>query len=178
MVGDRHYAVKIVLAASIALAAIVLATGFAMRSFPPAASSIESKRNPYRFRDWANYINAIDVKSDAARVVLLSNSQAYSGEYSVNRGYPSRLEGLLNERKTAGYERWEVLNLSVDGITPMEYMALAARLRNERPTWLIFISGSADFRAENAGKGFLFSRTDIPYLLTELPIARRLPFRF
>ena len=139
---------------------------------------MESARNPYRFRDWPRYVAAIRERGEAACVVLISDSQAYGGEYPARNGYPSRLEALLNERKTGGYERWEVLNLSVDGVTTMEYMALAARLREETPTWLISVSGSADYRAENFTKGFAFPRTDLVELPTERAVARRLPLSF
>ena len=60
----------------------------------------------------------------------------------------------------------------------MEYMALAARLREETPTWLISVSGSADYRAENFTKGFSFPRTDLVHLPTEGAVARRLPLSF
>ena len=176
--STRAYRIKVAAAAGIGLAVIAAATGLARRAFPPPASCVESARNPYRFRDWPAYVAAIRERGAAACVVLISDSQAYGGEYPARNGYPARLEALLNERKTGGYERWEVLNLSIDGVTPMEYMALAARLRAETPTWLISISGSADYRAENFTKGFAFPRTDLVQLPTEWALARRLPPSF
>ena len=157
---------------------VAAATGLARRAFPPPASCVESERNPYRFRDWPAYVDGLRTADGAACVALISDSQAYGGEYPARNGYPARLEALLNERKTGGFERWEVLNLSIDGVTPLEYMALAARLREETPTWLISISGSADYRAENYRKGFSFPRTDLVQLPTEARIARRLPGAF
>jgi hypothetical protein len=49
-----------------------------------------------------------------------------------------------------------VLNLSIDGVTSMEYMALAARLREEHADVADFRVGSADYRADNSdARGFL-----------------------
>ena len=172
------YRVRVLAAAGLGLAVVGLACLLAARGLPPPASCVESARNPYRFRDWPRYVAAIRERGEAACVVLISDSQAYGGEYPARNGYPSRLEALLNERKTGGYERWEVLNLSVDGVTTMEYMALAARLREETPTWLISVSGSADYRAENFTMGFSFPRTDLVHLPTEGAVARRLPLSF
>lgn len=172
------YRIKVAAATAIGLAVIAAATGLALRAFPPPANCVESERNPYRFRDWPAYVDGIRERGDAACVVLISDSQAYGGEYPARNGYPARLEALLNERKTGSRERWEVLNLSIDGVTTMEYMALAARLRAETPTWLISVSGSADYRAENFTKGFAFPRTDLVQLPTEWTLARRLPLSF
>ena len=176
--STRAYRNKAAAATAIGLAVIAAATGLAARVFPPPANCVESARNPYRFRDWPAYIDGLRTADGAACVVLISDSQAYGGEYPSRNGYPARLEALLNERKPGGIARWEVLNLSVDGVTTMDYMALAARLREERPLWLISVSGSADYRAENIAKGFAFPRTDLVQLPTEARIARRLPLSF
>ena len=162
----------------IALAVVALACGLAAWLLPPPASCVETSRNPYRFRDWAHFAGGVEARGDAACVALISDSQGYAGEYPAHRSYAARLETLLNERKPGGFARWEVLNLSIDGVTTMEYMALAARLREEKLTWLISVSGSADYRAENFTKGFAFPRSDLPNLLTEWPVARRLPLSF
>ena len=172
------YRIKVAAATAIGLAVVAAATGLARRAFPPPASCVESERNPYRFRDWPAYVDGLRTADGAACVALISDSQAYGGEYPARNGYPARLEALLNERKTGGFERWEVLNLSIDGVTPLEYMALAARLREETPIWLISVSGSADYRAENFTKGFAFPRTDLVELPTERAVARRLPLSF
>lgn len=174
----RGYRIKVAAATGIGLAVVGLACGLAVRGLPPPASCVAAARHPYRFRDWPHYVDGIRERGDAACVVLISDSQAYGGEYPARNGYPSRLEALLNERKTGGYERWEVLNLSIDGVTPLEYMALAARLREETPTWLISVSGSADYRAENFTQGFSYPRTDLVQLPTEWSLARRLPLSF
>ncbi len=169
---------RVTIGGGIALAVVMLACGLAALLLPPPASCVDQSRNPYRFRDWPHYVGAMDSGEHTARVVLISNSQGYGGEYPAQKVYPARLEALLNERKTGGVEHWEVLNFSLDGVTPMEYMALAARLREEKPTWLISISGSADYRADNFDKGFSFCRTDIPQLLTTGLMASRLPLSF
>ena len=173
-----QYRIKVAAAVAIGLAAIAAATGLARRAFPPPANCVESARNPYRFRDWPAYVDGLRTANGAACVVLISDSQAYGGEYPARNGYPARLEALLNERKPGGIDRWEVLNLSIDGVTSLEYLALGARLRDERPLWLISVSGSADYRAENYRKGFAFPRTDLTALPTEARIARRLPGAF
>ena len=176
--STRAYRIKVAAAIAIGLAVVASATGLALSAFPPPANCVESARNPYRFRDWPTYVDGIRTANGAACVVLVSDSQAYGGEYPARNGYPARLEALLNERKPGGIDRWEVLNLSIDGVTSLEYLALAARLRDERPLWLISVSGSADYRAENYRKGFAFPRTDLVQLPTEARIARRLPLSF
>ena len=169
---------RLAMGGGIGLAVLALACGLAMWLLPPPAGCVEHSRNPYRFRDWPHYVDAMDRCSHSAYVVLISNSQGYGGEYPAQKVYPARLEALLNERKTGGVEQWEVLNFSLDGVTPMEYMTLAARLREEKPTWLISISGSADYRSDNFDKGFSFCRTDLPHLLTTGSVACRLPLSF
>lgn len=165
-------------AVGIGLAVVGLACLLATRGLPPPADSVEHTRNPYRFRDWPNYVDGLRGAGDAAVVALISDSQGYAGEYPGRRSYAARLEEILNERKTGGHDRWEVLNLSIDGVTPMEYMALAAYLQDHSPTWLISVSGSADYRADNYTRGFSYPRTDLPHLLTEWRLARRLPLSF
>lgn len=174
----RGYISRVAICGGIGLTVVGLVCGLAMWLLPSPASCVEQSRNPYRFRDWAHYVGAMDSRSHSACVVLISNSQGYGGEYPPQKIYPARLEALLNERKTGGVEQWEVLNFSLDGVTPMEYMTLAARLREETPTWLISISGSADYRADNFEMGFSFCRTDLPQLLTTGSMARRLPLSF
>ena len=174
----RAYAKKVAMAAGIGLAVFGAVCLMTARLFPPAADCVAHGRNPYRFRDWKNFVEGIRGADAVARVALISDSQGYAGEYPAHRSYAAQLEALLNERKTGGFDRWEVMNLSIDGVTPMEYMALAARLRDEKPTWLISVSGSADYRAENFEKGFAYPRTDLPHLLTEWMLARRLPLPF
>ena len=148
------YRAKVAASAAIGFAVIGAACLLALRLLPPPADGVAHSRNPYRFRDWKNFVEGIHGAGEAAVVALISDSQGYAGEYISRRGYAARLEGLLNERKTAGIERWEVVNLSIDGVTPMEYMALAAFLQDEKPLWLISVSGSADYRSENIDKGF------------------------
>lgn len=176
--SSRAYKIKVASSAGIGLAVVGTACLLAAHLLPPPADCVAHSRNPYRFSDWANYVDGIRGAGDAATVVLISDSQGYAGEYSGRYSYAARLEALLNERKTGGRDRWEVLNFSIDGVTPIEYMALAARLRNETPTWLISVSSSADYRAENFTQGFSFPRSDLPYLLTEWSLARRLPWTF
>ena len=172
------YRAKVAASAAIGFAVIGAACLLALRLLPPPADGVAHSRNPYRFRDWKNFVEGIHGAGEAAVVALISDSQGYAGEYISRRGYAARLEGLLNERKTAGIERWEVVNLSIDGVTPMEYMALAAFLQDEKPLWLISVSGSADYRSENIDKGFSYPRTDLPQLLTEWRVARRMPRAF
>ena len=176
--SSRSYRAKAAGALVIALAAFGTACLLAGRLLPPPADCAADARNPYRFRDWKNYVDGIRKTGDAAVVALISDSQGYAGEHLSWRGYPARLEGILNERRTGGFDRWEVLNFSIDGVTPMEYMALAARLQEESPAWVISVSGSADYHGDNFTRGFSFARSDLPNLLTEWRRARRLPFAF
>ena len=172
------HAKKVVAAALVALAAYGLVCGAAFWLLPPPSDCVAHSRNPYRFRDWGNFVRGALETDDAARVVLISDSQGYAGEYPARRSYAARLEELLAERKPGGIGRWEVLNLSVDGVTPMEYVALAAWLQDATPEWLISVSGSADYRSENYLKGFAFPRTDLPGLLTDPALAKRVPLSF
>ncbi len=176
--ATREYKRKVAAAVAIGLAVVAAANLLAARLLPAPAGCVETARNPYRFRDWANYVDGMRAREGAACVALISDSQGYAGEWPAHKGYAARLEALLNERKTGGFERWEVFNLSVDGVTPMEYMAAAARLREEKPTWLISVSGSADYRAENFQKGFAYPRSDLVHLPTEWKVAKRLPWSF
>ena len=172
------YAKKVFGSAAIALAAFGMACGTAFWLLPDPSDCVVHSRNPYRFRDWSNFVRGTHKSNGAAQVVLISDSQGYAGEYPARRSYAARLEEMLAARKPGGIDRWEVLNLSVDGVTPMEYVALAGWLRDASPEWLISVSGSADYRAENYTKGFAFPRTDLPGLLTDPALARRIPFSF
>jgi hypothetical protein len=174
----RSYRSKVGVAVGIGLAVVALACVATVLLLPPPADCVEHSRNPYRFRDWQNFVDGLRGTDGAAVVALISDSQGYAGEYPGRRSYAARLEELLNERRTGGRDRWEVLNLSIDGVTPMEYMALAAYLQDHSPTWLISVSGSADYRADNYTRGFSYPRTDLPQLLTEGRLARRLPAAF
>lgn len=176
--STRAYKVKVGVSVGIGLAVIALASGLAAWLLPPPADCVVHSRNPYRFRDWANYVDGIAARGDAACVALISDSQGYAGEYPAQKGYAARLESLLNERKTGGYERWEVLNLSIDGVTSIEYVTLAARLRAEKPTWVVSVSSCADYRSDDLTRGVGYCRTDLPHLLTERAVAARVPFSF
>lgn len=176
--STRAYKIKVAVCAATGLAVIGIATGLTAWLLPPPASCVESSRNPYRFRDWVHYVDGMDARGDAACVVLISDSQAYAGDYPSRQGYPARLEALLNERKPGGHERWEVLNLSLDGVTTPEYMILAARLREEQPTWLVSVSGCADFKADNFTRSFSYCRTDLPHFLTQWSMMRRMSLAF
>lgn len=160
------------------LVIVVGACGLAAILMPPAADCLRDSRNPYRFRDWEHYLQGLRHADDAALVVVISDSQGYAGEFAARRSYCARLEALLNERQTAGIARWEVANLSIDGVTPIEYMALAAALRDVRAQWVISISSSADYRRANYTQGFSFPRTDLPQLFTRWQVARRVPADF
>ncbi len=175
----RAYRLKIAACAGLGLAVVAAAAALAAALFPPPADCVVHARNPYRFRDWKHYVDGMSGRGAAACVALISDSQAYAGEERKSRRiYAARLEALLNERKTGGFARWEVLNLSSDGVTTLEYLALAARLRDERPTWLISVSGCADYRGDNFRCGFGYARSDLPGLMTEWRLARRLPWAF
>ncbi len=100
------YRMKVAAAVAIGLAVVGAANLVASRLLPPPADCVESGRNPYRFRDWAHYVDGMDRRGDAACVVVISDSQAYAGEYPVRKGYPARLEALLertqNRADTSG----------------------------------------------------------------------------
>jgi hypothetical protein len=119
---------KVAAAVAIGLAVVAAATGVARRAFPPPANGVESARNPYRFRDWPAYVDSLRAADGAACVVLISDSQAYGGEYPARNGYPARLEALLNERQP-GESTLGSAEPVDRRVTSLEYVALAARLR-------------------------------------------------
>jgi hypothetical protein len=144
---------------------------------PAVPDSAEAGRNGFRFRGYPEYLAGLDRSAAVRDLVLLSNSQAYSGEYPVADGYPARLEGLLNGGSADGAS-WRVHNWSVDGTTSMEYMLMAAYLVGRAPDVLVASVGYADFRGQNMEEGFSHCRTDLPRLVARPAVARRLPLAF
>lgn len=155
------------------LVALNIAASVLLPRIPVSGSS---GRNPFRFRGFPEYLSGIDQDPKAEKLVLLSNSQAYAGEYPPHEGYPAQLQNLLNE--TDAGRILEVHNWSVDGITSMEYMLLAARLLESSPAVLVASIGYADFKGRNADEGFSHCRSDLPRLVSSPRLAQRLPGEF
>ncbi len=168
---------KIFFIAGIILGAYALCNLLAWHALPKVPSAFEATRNPFRFRGFPEYVRESSTAGNphSATVVLISNSQAYAGEYSSRYGYPNRLQKVLNETKAGGCTNWTVLNWSSDGMTSIEYIILAAKLRQERPDFVLAVTGYADYRAAHHHEGFSFCRTDVPRLATRWPIARQIP---
>ncbi len=150
----------------------------ARRLLPKLPPCDETHRNPYRFRGWPEYMRVKSAPGEARLLFLLSNSQAYGGEFSSVQIYPNLLELKLNEPGGAGGKPWRVCNWSVNGTTSMEYGLMAARLKSMRPDVVMTVIGYADFRGENFDKGFSYCRSDIPRLSTRPGVARDLPDGF
>jgi hypothetical protein len=85
------------------------------------------------------------------------------------------LEQQLNATRAGDREGWEVLNWSSDGMAFMEYMLLAGYVQRCRPTLVLAITGYADYCVEQADKGWMYCRTDVPRLATRPAVWRTLP---
>ena len=77
------------------LALINLAAHFIL---PDVPDSRVADRNEFRFRGFPEYLSGLGSAGDFKTLVLLSNSQAYCGEYAAREGYPALLQDLLNNR--------------------------------------------------------------------------------
>ncbi len=148
------------------------------RVLPDVPDSLDAYRNEFRFRGYPEYLLGLSRADESRPLVLLSNSQAYSGELAARQGYPAQLERLLNERRAGDGTPWRVHNWSVDGTTSMEYMLMAARLKSLDPEVVVVSIGYADFRGQNANEGFSHCRSDLPRLVGRPGIARQLPAAF
>jgi hypothetical protein len=159
--------------------AVLAASELAARHVMPVVPRSDMvPRNPYRFRGWPEFTCVPPSSNGLARVVLISNSQGYTGEMPANRIYSDQLERMLTERRAAGFTRWEVMNWSFDGVTSMEYVLLAARARQQRPDLVVAAVGVADFMDLNLTRSFARCRTDLPRLVTRSEIAAYLPTTF
>ena len=145
---------------------------------PVVPNCTEAVRNPFRFRGWPEYISESPVDQKTGVVVLITNCQGYGGEYPPQNTYPAFLERILSEKKVGGFERWQVLNWSVDGASPMEYTLMAAYLMRRPATVVLAVTGFADFRVENFHEGLLFCRSDTPRLISRAGVVGNLPFGF
>lgn len=169
---------KLLLGLGLGLAALLLAEVAAQYLLPRVPGCNETPRNAGRFRGWPEYVAGIEKITNASLVVLISNSQAYAGEYPANNGYPAFLAARLNQQAVGGRTNWVVANWSLDGVTSMEYMMLATLLQRHKPLLLMVITGSADFQELNFESSFSFCRTDLPRLLAQLQMVRGLPLSF
>lgn len=162
------------------MAALLVAIGaesLARWVLPDSPDPIERIRNPYRFRNFPEFVDAaVNVPDFSKRgIVLIGNSQAYGGEYPDIRIYSTWLERDMRREKIGGRDDWEVFNWSTDGMTTIEHTILAAYLKKHPPAMVIAVTGYADYRAEQANLGFEYCRSDVPRLATRLSVARQLP---
>ena len=164
----------------ILVAALVL--GFceilARRALPRVPGSLDDNRNPFRVRGWPEFIRDVGKGPKGATIVLISNSQAYAGEYLGRVTYPAQLEQMLRDRKAGGRADWKVLNWSSDGMTSIEYVLLARYLQLHPPTLVLAVTGFADYSLEHAHRGFLHCRTDLPRLAGRPSILKGLPLSY
>ncbi|MBU1693980.1 MAG: hypothetical protein KKC51_08450 [Verrucomicrobia bacterium] len=144
-------------------------------ALPDVPGSLEENRNPFRFRGWPEYIRDVGRGPKGATVVLISNSQAYAGDYLGRQTYPARLEEMLKGRRVDGRTDWQVLNWSSDGMTSIEYVLLARYLQLHPPSLILAVTGFADYSLEHANRGFLHCRTDLPRLVGRPAILTGLP---
>jgi hypothetical protein len=166
-------------AGGLLLALLLLAEGAARLAGPAMPSCAAMRRNPYRFRGWPEYVEAARGLAASNRVVvLLSNCQGYGAEHPGRLGYPAVLQTMLNEQAPAGERPWRVVNWSLDGATSIEYVMLAAYLRDVRPAAVLVPIAFADFRAEHFAEGWRYSRSDVSRLAVRPSVWRRLPRAF
>ncbi len=151
---------------------------WARGALPKVPPSEQVARNPYRFRGWPEYTQLEPARAQSARVVLISNSQAYAGEMPANRIYADKLERALNAARAGGFEHTDVLNWSFDGVTSIELTLLAARLGAASPELVIAAVGVADFSAYNLDRRLSGVRTDLPRLIAHPEVWRALPPAF
>ncbi|HMP75939.1 MAG TPA: hypothetical protein PKE12_06560 [Kiritimatiellia bacterium] len=157
------------------LAVLAGAEWAARRELPVVPTSEAVSRNPHRYRGWPEFTTLGPASAGVARVVLLSNSQAYAGEIPANRIYADKLERALTAQRAGGFERVEVLNWSFDGVTSIELTLLATRLREAAPELVIAALGVADFSGFNLDRPMSQCRTDLPRLATRPEIWSALP---
>lgn len=169
---------RFILSILIALAALGSYELLARALLPVVPNCREAVRNPYRFRGWPEYMADRPADPKTGVAVLITNCQGYGGEYPAQNTYPAFLERILTEKKVGGFERWEVLNWSVDGASPMEYTLMAADLVRRPVTVVLAVTGFADFRVDNFHEGLLFCRSDTPRLVSHARIVGHLPATF
>lgn len=179
VVGGPYSAAKVMVFLGLVGGILAVANFLAGSILPQVPDSSTADRNEFRFRGYPEFLSGIEHSSAPRDLVLLSNSQAYSGEYRASEGYPARLEGLMNAAAGTGAgAQWRVHNWSVDGTTSMEYMLMAAYLAGHPPDLLVASIGYADFRGQNVEESFSHCRSDTPRLVSRPAIARRLPAQF
>jgi hypothetical protein len=175
--GDAHFStLQFTLFLGMVLFVFLVLNIVAVFILPSIPGSNTADRNPFRFRGFPEYLSGIGEATEGSALVLLSNSQAYAGEYRGRDGYPALLEKLQNE--SADERAWRVHNWSVDGITSMEYMLMAARLKTASPEVVVASIGYADFKGRNAGEGFSHCRSDLPRLAGRPAVVKHLPRGF
>lgn len=158
---------------------LVLAEGAARVWGPAPPSCATSRRNPYRFRGWPEYVEgAAETSAGRRTVVILTNCQGYGAEVPGWAGYPAALEGELAVRGVLGDADWRVVNWALDGATSIEYVVLAAYLRDLKPAAVVASLAFADFRAEHFAESWRYARSDVPRLATRPAVFRNLPRSF
>lgn len=168
----KRFSIAIIIIISLVWAAESIVQRF-LPTVPPAT---KVPRNFYRFRGWSEYVAVTNQPTNTARLVIITNSQGYAGEErDAEKIYTRELAKILNQNPPHGFAKWEVLNLSADGMTSIEYMILATYLQQYQPTLVLAVTGFADYRSEHSDAGFSFCRSDIPRLSTRWSVAAALP---
>ena len=166
-------------AAGLFLLLLALAEVAARLWGPAMPSCATDRRNPYRFRGWPEYVaGARELIASNRVLVVLSNCQGYGAELPGRLGYPAALQDRLAEGAVRGDPDWKVVNWSLDGATSIEYVILAARLKELKPAAVVASLAYADFRAEHFNEGWRYSRSDVARLATRPATIRNLPRSF
>ena len=166
-------------AAALFLLLLGLAEAAARLWGPAMPSCATERRNPYRYRGWPEYVAGVRELTVSNRVlVVLGNCQSYGAELPGRLGYPAVLQERLAERAPPDGPGWKVVNWSLDGATSMEYVILAACLRELKPAAVVASLAYADFRAGHFNEGWRYSRSDVARLATRPATIRNLPRAF
>lgn len=158
---------------------LFLAEGAARVWGPAPPSCAADRRNPNRFRGWPEYVEGTEEMLAGHRtVVILTNCQGYGAELPARMGFPAALQDELAAQAVLGDANWRVVNWALDGATSIEYVVLAAYLRNLKPAAVVASLAFADFRAEHFTEGWRYVRSDVPRLATRPSVFRNLPRSF
>lgn len=157
---------------------LLLAEVAARIALPLVPDAAEVARNRYRYRGWPEYMAVLERTNENATLVLLTNCQGYGGEHRSSQGYPARLRRNLREQHLGGYPGWTVMNWAVDGVTSIEYMIMAAYLREHPPAVVMAATSYADYHNGHYREGLTYCRSDVPRLALRRDVMKNLPKSF
>lgn len=121
-------------------------------------------RNPFLKRAWPEFIdNTAIQRIKTKKIVVISNSQGYGRETSVENLYTSQLEMLLEAN---GFNNYEVLNWSAVGARSMDFYILLAKALQLNAEIVILNTFSRNFD-RRGDRNLNFSMHDIDLVLAQ-----------